>query len=165
MAYRALSSIDRDDLALIFVGEHMSTRALQWAIKKEGSQSKLGQCVWSNIGIVNEDVYEAFLHAADIGLSLRMPPTNMETSAACMDLLRTGNPVAVHSVGSFAELPNLFVTHIEYDKDGYDKVAAAVESILDMSDLQVSARTTSQRNWCNDRSWSNTAEQYLNLIT
>lgn len=64
--------------------------------------------------------------AADIGVSLRLPPTNGETSAALLDLVGSGVPTLVTDVGTFAEYPDSAVVKVRWDADGPARLAAAM---------------------------------------
>jgi glycosyltransferase involved in cell wall biosynthesis len=76
-----------------------------------------------------------FCAASDIGVTLRQPPTNGETSAACLDFLRAGVPCLVSNVGSFAEYPDDAVCKIypdgpaEPSSDGQPPRPVGIEGI------------------------------------
>ena len=61
------------------------------------------------LGYHPADVRADLAAIADIGVCLRRSPTNGETSAALIDLLRLGVPTIVSDVGSFSDYPDSVV--------------------------------------------------------
>jgi glycosyltransferase involved in cell wall biosynthesis len=51
----------------------------------------------------------------DIGLNLRRPPTNGETSSSLLDLIRQGIPAIVTDVGTFSDFPERAVRKVKWD--------------------------------------------------
>ena len=68
---------------------------------------------------------------ADIGVCLRRPPTNGETSAALMDLLRLGVPTIVSDVGSFSYYPDSVVRKHRWDLDGLAGLTRALRELAE----------------------------------
>ena len=64
------------------------------------------------IGLLPTGDFADLMAACDVGICLRRPPTNGETSAAVFDFLRAGVPVIASDIGSFTELPDEIVTKI-----------------------------------------------------
>ncbi len=69
-------------------------------------------------GHLDEAGYRDILAAIDVGICLRRPPTNGESSAALLDLLRHGVPTIVCDIGSFQELPDDAVAKVTWVGDG-----------------------------------------------
>ncbi len=57
-------------------------------------------------GDLDPDAFADLEAACDVGITLRMPPTRGETSAALFDFLRAGVPTIVLDTGTFTELPD-----------------------------------------------------------
>ena len=53
-----------------------------------------------------------------MGVNLRRPPTNGETSAALLDLLATGVATIVTDVATFADYPDTVVRKVHWDEPG-----------------------------------------------
>jgi glycosyltransferase involved in cell wall biosynthesis len=68
---------------------------------------------------------------ADIGVCLRRPPTNGETSAALMDFLRLGVPTIVSDVGSFSFYPDSLVRKHRWDSDGLTGLTQALRELAE----------------------------------
>jgi glycosyltransferase involved in cell wall biosynthesis len=58
--------------------------------------------------------YTDLLAISDIGVNLRRPPTHGETSAALIDLLRSGVPTIVLDVDTFSEFPDPVVCKVKW---------------------------------------------------
>jgi len=58
------------------------------------------------LGHCSEQTYRDVVSAIDVGICLRKPPTNGESSASLLDLLSAGVPTIVSDVGTFSELPD-----------------------------------------------------------
>jgi len=75
------------------------------------------------LGRQPDAAFADLIAAADIGVSLRLPPTNGETSAALMDLLGCGVPTIATDVGTFAGYPDAILRKVRWDADGPDALA------------------------------------------
>ncbi len=84
------------------------------------------------LGHQADDDYERTIDAFDIGLGLRRPPTNGESSAALLDLLRRGIPTIVCDVGTFAEVPDDAVLKIAWPGEdaGVAQLGAVLRSLV-----------------------------------
>ena len=54
----------------------------------------------------------------DIGMNLRMPPTNGETSRALLSLLAAGVPTVVTDVATFSDFPASVVRKVHWETEG-----------------------------------------------
>ncbi len=75
------------------------------------------------------DVLAELAAIADIGVCLRRPRTNGETSGALMDLLRLGVPTIVSDVGSFSCYPDSVVRKHRWDSDGLAGLTQALREL------------------------------------
>ncbi len=63
---------------------------------------------------------------ADLGVNLRRPPTNGETSAALLNLLASGIPTIVTDVGTFSDFPGDVVRKVRWESEGLDGLRRAL---------------------------------------
>ena len=108
--------------------------------------------------------FAALIAAADLGVNLRLPPTNGETSAALMDMLGRGVPTIVTDVGTFSGYPDSAVRKIRWDGDGPDRLAATMLSLaIDREEREALGRTaiSHAREF---HSWEATAAGYVAVI-
>lgn len=103
--------------------------------------------------------------AADIGLNLRRPPTNGETSSSLLDLLRQGIPAIITDVGTFADFPDRAVRKIPWVDESSQ--ALLTKTLLDLAEGR-SAREAlgaSALAYVAERhDWSIVAELYVEAI-
>lgn len=76
------------------------------------------------------DEFQDLASVADIGVNLRRPPTNGETSAALLDLIRWGVPTIVTDVATFADYPDAIVAKVRWPDDGVAGLASAMRTLL-----------------------------------
>src|SRR6202034_3301666 len=60
--------------------------------------------------------YDDLIAATDVGVNLRLPPTNGETSAALLNLLASGVATVVTDVATFADYPDTVVRKVRWDE-------------------------------------------------
>jgi glycosyltransferase involved in cell wall biosynthesis len=100
----------------------------------------------------------------DVGIALRRPPTDGETSAALLDLLRSGVATITSDVGTFAGYPEDVVRKVRWPGDGLEGLTAALRRLMadpgERSRLARAALDYVGRN----HSWSNAAALYGDLI-
>jgi glycosyltransferase involved in cell wall biosynthesis len=120
----------RDPKALfVFVGEeadggivrrHAATQGLQGCVRFLGRVQ--GPDFW-DLGSV-----------ADLGINLRRPPTNGETSGALLNLLASGVASIVTDVGTFSDYPDHVVRKVRWEAEGPEGLRGAmVELATDRS--------------------------------
>lgn len=92
-----------ENCELIFVGgpgDDIYSRRLLNFIETNPSAARVRVTGW-----VDDDTYQSYLAAADIGVQLRVDSRG-ETSAAILDCLNYGLPTVINANGSMAELPD-----------------------------------------------------------
>ena len=103
--------------------------------------------------------------AADIGLNLRRPPTNGETSSSLLDLLRQGIPTIITDVGTFADFPDRAVRKIAWVDE--TSQAALTATLLELAEDRPSreALGASAIAYVGERhDWGRVAERYAEAI-
>ena len=97
----------------LFVGED----ADGGAVRRHADQLQLKNRV-RFLGRQPAGCFSDLITITDIGLNLRMPPTNGETSGALLNLLASGVPTIVTEVGTFADYPADVVRKTRWETDG-----------------------------------------------
>jgi glycosyltransferase involved in cell wall biosynthesis len=100
----------------------------------------------------------------DIGVCLRRPPTNGETSASLMDFLRLGVPTIVSDVGSFSDYPASVVRKHRMDTDGITGLSLALRELADDQSGREAMGCEARKYLQLNHSWSKTGESYCEVI-
>jgi glycosyltransferase involved in cell wall biosynthesis len=100
------------DSVLLFVGEEVDGGLARRRAAEVGLSHRV-----QFLGRVNDEEFLGAAAATDIGLALRRPPTNGESSAALLDLLRSGVATIVTDVGSFSEFPDHVVRKVTWNDE------------------------------------------------
>jgi hypothetical protein len=66
----------------------------------------------------------------DVGIALRRPPTDGETSAALLDLLRSGVATITTDIGTFAGYPEDVVRKVRWPGDGIEGLTSALRRLM-----------------------------------
>ncbi|RUL82334.1 glycosyltransferase [Tautonia sociabilis] len=97
----ASSLADFPDAMLVFLGRDLGGGEAAREADRLGVSGRV-----RFLGHLPDEDYERSIAAFDVGLCLRRPPTNGESSAALLDLLRRGLPTIVCDVGTFSAVPD-----------------------------------------------------------
>ena len=128
-AIRAFAAALREhsDAVLVFLGRDLGGGHARQMAERLGVAHRV--CF---LGHLPDEQYERAIRAFDVGLCLRRPPTNGESSAALLDLLRRGIPTVVCEVGAFAEVPDGSVIKIAWTSDdaGVAQLGAALHALV-----------------------------------
>lgn len=125
-ALDAFAVIARDDPSALFVfaGEEADGGAVR------NHSAALG--LNDRVRFLGRQSYEDFtilMTATDIGVNLRMPPTNGETSGALLNLLAAGVPSVVTDVATFSDYPSTVVRKVKWETEGPDGLLRALRSL------------------------------------
>jgi glycosyltransferase involved in cell wall biosynthesis len=102
---------------------------------------------------------------ADIGLNLRRPPTNGETSSSLLDLLRQGIPTLITDVGTFADFPEHAVRKLPWRDDRDQAMLTKTLVELATNALERTQLGESALKYVRDRhDWSQVALRYVEAI-
>jgi glycosyltransferase involved in cell wall biosynthesis len=99
--------------------------------------------------------------ATDLGICLRRPPTNGETSGALLHLLRHGVAAVVSDVGTFADYPDDVVRKVPWDPDD---LAGLSQALLDLADRRDAFGRAALDHVARHHDWPLVAEMYADLI-
>jgi glycosyltransferase involved in cell wall biosynthesis len=119
-AFGALAARDASAL-FVFAGEEAdggAARRRAQALGVSGRVRFLGRQPASD--------YVDLIDAIDLGINLRRPPTNGETSAALLDLLSAGVATIVTEVATFADYPDAVVRKVRWDGRGPEELRRAL---------------------------------------
>ena len=113
-AFRDIA-VDNEKALFLFVGED----ADDGFGRRYAESLKLGNRV-RFLGRQPADCFADLISITDIGVNLRLPPTNGETSGALLNLLASGVPTIVTEVGTFADYPSDVVRKVCWEVDGQE---------------------------------------------
>ena len=113
----------RSDAVLLFVGEEVDEGLARDKARSLGLEAKV-----RFRGRPDDLEFLDLIAASDVGINLRCPPTNGESSGALLHLLSAGVPTIVTDVGSFGELDSRVVRKIPWPNrlDGVESLKAAL---------------------------------------
>lgn len=116
------------------------------------------------LGHQPDDAFTDLVAAADLGLSLRRPPTYGETSGALLDLLRTGIPTIVTDVGTFSDYPADVVRKVRWQADGQAGLTAAVRELAGDPQARAALSRTALAYVRETHTWEQAAAAYVAAI-
>ena len=109
--------------------------------------------------------YADLIAATDVGVNLRRPPTNGETSAALLDLLATGVATIVTDVATFADYPDTVVRKVRWDDArGPEELRRALVSLAGDRTTRQELGSAAQAYVRQHHAWPNSAAAYVELI-
>jgi glycosyltransferase involved in cell wall biosynthesis len=119
-AFRSVAQED-DSTLLLFVGRGPDTRE---ARERAREDSLAGRVRFVEDPPANR--FRDLMHAVDVGVNVRRPPTNWESSASLLQLLAAGTPTIVNPVDAFRGIPRGTVEWLEEDLEP----AVAIEQAM-----------------------------------
>ncbi len=116
------------------------------------------------LGRQSDKDFRDLIAATDVGVNLRRPPTNGETSAALLNLLAAGVPTLVTDVATFSDYPDTTVRKIRWESEGPAGLRSAMFELA--SDAQKRERIgRAAREYVSQRhDWSKAARLYVDAI-
>ncbi|SIO62251.1 Glycosyltransferase involved in cell wall bisynthesis [Singulisphaera sp. GP187] len=116
----------------------------------------LGRQAWNN--------FTDLIAVTDLGVNLRLPPTNGETSGALLNMLAAGVPTIVTDVATFSDYPAEVVRKVRWESDGIDGLRRA---LFDLASQDAERKRLGEAAWkhCLDHhEWPRVAAQYVEAI-
>jgi glycosyltransferase involved in cell wall biosynthesis len=141
---------------LVFVGEEADDGLARRRAEALGLSGRV-----RFLGRADDARFLALVKAADVGVSLRRPPTNGETSGALLHLLRSGVPAVVSDTGSFAEYPDGAVRKVPWSVDAL--AAALLELAADPAARDALGRAGLEHVRAR-HAWADVAARYAEVI-
>jgi glycosyltransferase involved in cell wall biosynthesis len=152
---------DRPDAVLLFAGEEADGGLARRRAETRGLGGRV-----RFLGRADDSAFLALIAATDVGLALRRPPTNGETSGALLHLLRSGVATIVTETGSFTEYPEGAVRSVPWHDDASG--AAALQHALQDLTADPAARAELGRagraHVVERHAWSSVAARYAEVI-
>ncbi|HWE35892.1 MAG TPA: glycosyltransferase [Isosphaeraceae bacterium] len=108
--------------------------------------------------------FAGLIGAMDVGVSLRLPPTNGETSAALLDMLGRGLPTIVTDVATFSGYPDSAVRKVRWDADGPSALAAALRELARDAHARATLGDAAKGYVRDHHSWQHAAALYADVI-
>jgi len=161
-ALRAFRSVAEADPAALFV--FAGEEADGGAARREARALGLAEQV-RFLGRQPAADYADLIAATDVGVNLRRPPTNGETSAALLDLLATGVATIVTDVATFADYPDTVVRKVRWDDArGPEELRRALLSLAGDRTVRQAFGSAAWNHVRTHHDWSLVAEKYVAAI-
>jgi glycosyltransferase involved in cell wall biosynthesis len=116
------------------------------------------------LGHVALDDFRALASAVDIGVNLRRPPTNGETSGSLLALLAAGTPTVVTDVDTFSSYPADSVVKLSWGPDFEGRLARSLLDLVHHADRREQLRQAAQRHVRTHHDWRRVADLYADVI-
>jgi glycosyltransferase involved in cell wall biosynthesis len=108
--------------------------------------------------------YADLIAASDLGVNLRRPPTNGETSGALLDLLAAGIPTIVTDVDTFADYPEGVVRKVRWDRQGADTLRRVLAELAGDPGARATLGNAARSHVSTRHAWGHAAACYAELI-
>lgn len=108
--------------------------------------------------------FDDLIAATDLGIALRRPPTDGETSASLLDLLRSGVPTIVTDVATFSGYPDTVVRKVRWDADGPAALRQAMSELAADAPMRHALGQSAWTYVAEQHRWSRAAELYRDMI-
>lgn len=143
----------------VFVGMEVDGGEVREAVGRAGVADRV-----RFLGRRSSEDFHDLAAITDIGVNLRRPPTNGETSAALLDLLRWGVPTLVTDVATFADYPDAIVAKVRWPDAGIAGLGEVMRSLALDEGRRAAMRRASLEAVRRDHLWSNVAVKYAEVI-
>ena len=108
--------------------------------------------------------FDELMYAIDIGVNLRMPPTNGETSAALLSLLAAGVPTVVTDVATFSDFPAPIVRKVRWETEGPEGLARVMLELASQRKARESLGRAALTHVERYHEWPRVAKLYVDAI-
>jgi glycosyltransferase involved in cell wall biosynthesis len=102
--------------------------------------------------------------ASDLGVNLRRPPTNGETSGALLYLLAAGVATIVTDVATFADYPDDAVWKVRWESEGFAGLERALGTLAADPAARAALGRAAQAHTRRHHEWSRVARSYVDVI-
>jgi glycosyltransferase involved in cell wall biosynthesis len=160
-ALDAFAAVGRDDPSAlyVFVGEDADGGEVRRHAAALGLNDR--------VRFLGRQPAEAFIElmaVTDVGVNLRLPPTNGETSGALLNLLASGVATVVTDVATFADYPDHVVRKVRWETEGPDGLLRAMSGL---ATDRAAREALGRRAWDyvdEHHEWSRVAKRYVEAI-
>ena len=143
----------------VFVGAEVDGGEVRRAVDRAGAADRV-----RFLGRRSSEDFHDLAAITDIGVNLRRPPTNGETSAALLDLLRWGVPTLVTDVATFADYPDSIVAKVRWPDKGIGGLAETMRSLALDEGRRTALGRSALEQVRRDHQWSTVALKYAEVI-
>ena len=160
-AIAAFASVaaERPDALFAFVGQEADGGEARASAERCGVADRV-----RFLGRRSLDDFHALAEACDVGVNLRRPPTNGETSAALLDLIRWGVPTIVTDVATFADYPDAIVAKVDGSPGGRASLEAAMRALMLDPDRRHALGSAAHEHVRRHHQWPDVAARYAEVI-
>ncbi len=160
-AVEAFASVAHSDgnAIKVFVGMEVDGGAVREAAARAGVSNRV-----RFLGRRNHEDFHDLAAITDVGVNMRRPPTNGETSAALLDLLRWGVPTIVTDVATFADYPDSIVAKVRWPESGITGLGEIMRSLILNVDRRTTLRESALEHVRRDHQWLSVAQRYAEVI-
>jgi glycosyltransferase involved in cell wall biosynthesis len=102
--------------------------------------------------------------ASDLGVNLRRPPTNGETSGALLYLLASGVATIVTDVATFSDYPSSTVWKVNWETEGFAGLERALRTLAADRAAREALGRAAQSYTREHHEWSRVAQRYVEVI-
>jgi glycosyltransferase involved in cell wall biosynthesis len=160
-ALDAFGAVARSDPSALFVfaGEEADDGAVRRHAAALGLSSRvrfLGRQPMSD--------FTDLIAASDIGVNLRRPPTNGETSGALLYLLASGVATIVTDVATFSDYPASAVWKVRWESEGFRGLERALAALAADRDARAALGREARAHVREHHEWSRVARSYVEVI-
>jgi glycosyltransferase involved in cell wall biosynthesis len=110
------------------------------------------------------EVFEALVSVTDIGVNLRLPPTNGETSGALLKLLAVGVPTIVTDVATFTDFPASVVRKFSWESEGPRGLQRAMSDLATLPEFRGILGRAALDHVRSFHQWSRVGELYVEAV-
>ena len=151
---------DENDKAIfLFVGED----ADGGIVRRHAASLGLQECS-RFLGRTSIEDFADLATVTDVGVNLRKPPTNGETSGALLYLLSAGIATIVTDVATFSDYPNDVVRRVKWDENGPRELTRVCLELARNSKTRVMLGDSAWDYVATHHEWSRVAKQYVEVI-
>jgi len=144
---------------LLFVGDEAGGAAALAATNELGLAERV-----RFLGRVSIEEFVDLSAAVDVGISLRRPSSNGETSGALLILLGAGIPTIVLDTGTFASYPDDTVYKIGWGDDGIDRLTQAMQDLAGAPQKRIQLGRDAQSHLRRAHNWHRVAGLYRDMV-
>jgi glycosyltransferase involved in cell wall biosynthesis len=145
--------------ALMFVGRDLGEGEAQARANALGLHDRV-----RFLGHVALGAFRDLAAVTDIGINLRRPPTNGETSGALLVLLSAGVPTIVIDVDTFASYPDDVVRKLRWNSELAPELSQALRQLATDVDDRIRLGEAALRYVRGNHSWAKSAALYAEVI-
>ncbi len=110
------------------------------------------------------EAFAQLISVSDVGVNLRLPPTNGETSGALLNLLACGVPTVVTDVATFSDYPETVVRKVRWETDGQHGLLRAMLGLAQDQAAREALGRSAWRYVDEYHDWSRVTRQYVEAI-